>query len=424
MNIGVILASGSGNRFQSTIPKQYTKLNGRPVIYYVLDEFIKSKLFDKIIVVIDDFRFKYLLDKYPVIVIKGGDTRNRSIGEAIKYISDYIPNTRNVLFHDAVRPLIKAEDLFQYMDSLNGETVIASITTEKVTDSLLFIDRSTTCLIQTPEAFDFEILKSRFDPNAKYTAIWEHLHETRDEDIIHITLNHPNYKITYQYDLYMLEHLIKYNQYKSTMPNLQGKNILLLGATGGIGKEVYNQLKQFQPLNIYCPSHSEIDLSTYFIDKLMSKYTSIDVIINCAGIAIKDEAENYDIQEKIYNQIFDINVKAHLQLINFAERQGRLINIVTISSSSVTKGRPGYGIYSASKIALQSLIEAQSEALATLGIFVNCISPEKVATSMATNLHGEVNLDEMLSVAEVAQAILSYVDINEGGKIIYLRRGF
>jgi 2-C-methyl-D-erythritol 4-phosphate cytidylyltransferase len=423
MNIAIILCSGEGDRYSSNVPKQYCKLNGKPVSLYVLEEVIKSKLFDKIIVVVNSLRYKYLFDPYNVIVIKGGFTRNLSIGESINYISNYLPETRNVLFLDGVRPLIKASDLSQYIITLDNGA-IGAITTEKVTDSLWNVKRELTCLVQTPEAFDFEILKSRFNPKANYTAIYEHLKPAINEEIVHIELGHPNYKITYQYDLYMLEHLIKYNQYKSSMPNLQGKNILLLGSTGGIGKEVYSQLKQFQPLNIYCPLHSEIDLSTYFVDKLRSKYTSIDVIINCAGIAIKDEAENYDIQEKIYNQTFDINVKAHLQLVNFAERQGRLINIVTISSSSVTKGRPGYGIYSASKIALQSLIEAQSEALASLGIFVNCICPERVGTPMAINLHGKINTEETLTVAEVAQAILSYSDVKIGGQIIYLRRGF
>ena len=39
LTAAIILAGGKGSRMQSEIPKQYMKINGRPVIYYALEDF-------------------------------------------------------------------------------------------------------------------------------------------------------------------------------------------------------------------------------------------------------------------------------------------------------------------------------------------------------------------------------------------------
>lgn len=51
MNIAIILASGKGLRFGESIhPKQYVKLNNKPIVIYPIETFSKSKYIDKIIV--------------------------------------------------------------------------------------------------------------------------------------------------------------------------------------------------------------------------------------------------------------------------------------------------------------------------------------------------------------------------------------
>ena len=59
MNVVMIMAGGVGNRFGANIPKQYIKLNDKPIIDYVLESVQKSKLVDKILVVIDKKCIKY-----------------------------------------------------------------------------------------------------------------------------------------------------------------------------------------------------------------------------------------------------------------------------------------------------------------------------------------------------------------------------
>ena len=53
MNVVMIMAGGVGNRFGSNIPKQYIRLNGKPIIDYVIENVKKSKSTDKILIVID-----------------------------------------------------------------------------------------------------------------------------------------------------------------------------------------------------------------------------------------------------------------------------------------------------------------------------------------------------------------------------------
>ena len=53
MNYFVILAAGKGNRFKSSIPKQYTYYKGKMMILHSIDKALKSNLFNKIIIAIN-----------------------------------------------------------------------------------------------------------------------------------------------------------------------------------------------------------------------------------------------------------------------------------------------------------------------------------------------------------------------------------
>ena len=53
-NYFIILASGQSKRFNSKIPKQFIRYKNRALFEHSLDKAIKSKLFKKIIIVIND----------------------------------------------------------------------------------------------------------------------------------------------------------------------------------------------------------------------------------------------------------------------------------------------------------------------------------------------------------------------------------
>ena len=412
--IGVILASGKGERYDSTIPKQFCKLNGRYVVEYAINEFKSSQLFDKIIVAVPSRKYiKNAAEAY----ILGGETRTETISKVLHYVKKYSP--KYILFHDAARPLIKSADFAQFFSLL--ETYKGAVTAEKVTDSLFpTIDRDTYKLVQTPEAFRFSDLVKLFNKERQYTAIYQYFDY---KDIGMVYLNHPNYKITYPHDLVLFENLLKFSPYRFNEPNLKGKNILLLGGSGGIGMAVAKALDKYRPRLIYTPSHTDLDLSTDFIEKaFVPPYNTMDIIINCSGIADKDTSfllEHYD-------RTMDINFKANCQLIEIAKRlakNGRAINIVLISSSSATYGRDGLTVYSASKAATHSLVESQAHTLVQQKIYLNCICPEKVWTKLLLKLNPTVDKREVLDPKEVARAILSYCDTTAYGQIVHIRKG-
>ena len=411
--VAIILASGVGRRFGSKIPKQFAKLNGKCVVYYVLDELIKSDLFKRIIVVIPSWRYKYIFDDYNVDVILGGKTRDESAWKGIITAKKY--NPKYVLFHEAVRPLIKSSDLKYYIMGLKDND--ASITYEPITDALYHSDRNQFKLLQSPEAYRFKKLFNKFDKNANFVSLYLHLYPCK---IKFIRLNHSNIKITYQRDIFIVEQLLKYNIYVSKKPNLDDKVILIFGATGGIGKALIKKLNDYN-CKVFTPSRKIIDLNTNFIKKLLFLQYNPDIIINVSGAYYNDKQGIL----KHYDEIMNINLKANLQIIEYAKKLNKPLNIVFISSSSATAGRKNLTVYSASKGALHSIIESQAEILHKQNINLNCICPEKVDTPLLEKLHGK-NYDkrEVLSANKVCEAILTYCDTKKYGKIIHLRKGF
>ena len=85
-NYFIILASGQSKRFNSVKPKQFIKYKNKALFEHSLEKALDSKLFKKIILVINDK--KQIKKKYPknVLIIKGGKERSDSSFIALKFI--------------------------------------------------------------------------------------------------------------------------------------------------------------------------------------------------------------------------------------------------------------------------------------------------------------------------------------------------
>ena len=101
-NYFIILASGQSKRFNSKKPKQFNIYKNKALFKHSLEKAMKSKLFKKIILVVNNK--KSITEKFPknISIIKGGKERSDSSLIALKYINKFKPN--NVLIHDAARP--------------------------------------------------------------------------------------------------------------------------------------------------------------------------------------------------------------------------------------------------------------------------------------------------------------------------------
>ena len=166
-NIIVILAGGLGTRYDPQTPKQYTTLCGREIIQIVIEETLESKKADRIIVVLDqETRSDFYRQKYDADMILGGRDRAHSFQNALDFIYLNYPDSRNVIFHEAARPLITHEVFDKYFDLLTDYDYIESC--RKITDSLGSYtvkapSREDYYLIQAPEAYRISVLKEYFD---------------------------------------------------------------------------------------------------------------------------------------------------------------------------------------------------------------------------------------------------------------------
>ena len=158
----IITAAGSGRRFGEA--KQFKKLHGKPLYQYSLDTFIKSRLFDEIILVIPNSKQekvqKEIKRKYSsqVSLVIGGPDRQDSVKNAIQNSN---PNIDLVVIHDAARPFITTTLIEKCISAC--ETSDGAIIAMQPHDTIKFskdnivektIDRSNIWMAQTPQAFN------------------------------------------------------------------------------------------------------------------------------------------------------------------------------------------------------------------------------------------------------------------------------
>jgi 2-C-methyl-D-erythritol 4-phosphate cytidylyltransferase/2-C-methyl-D-erythritol 2,4-cyclodiphosphate synthase len=159
-NYFIILASGQSKRFNSNKPKQFITYKNKALFEHSLDKAITSKLFKKIILVVNDI--KQIKKKYSknVLIIKGGKERSDSSLIALRYIKKFKPN--NVLIHDAARPNFTTKLLKKLIKSLKRNKASIPVISSKdsikykIKNQLFNLDRKNSYLTQTPQAFKFK----------------------------------------------------------------------------------------------------------------------------------------------------------------------------------------------------------------------------------------------------------------------------
>lgn len=93
-------------------------------------------------------------------------------------------------------------------------------------------------------------------------------------------------------------------------------------------------------------------------------------------------------------------------------------SFLSFTSSSYTRGRPFYAIYSSTKAAIVNFTQALSEEWLPDNIKINCINPERTKTPMRTKAFGIEPEGTLLDSKTVALASLLVLSSNETGNII------
>ena len=133
-NYFIILASGQSKRFNSKKAKQFIRYKNKALFEHSVEKALSSRLFKKIILVVNDKKqIKKRLPK-KVLIIKGGKERSDSSLIALKFIKKFKPN--NILIHDAARPNFTIKLLKKLINSLKKNK--ASVPVIKSKDSIKY----------------------------------------------------------------------------------------------------------------------------------------------------------------------------------------------------------------------------------------------------------------------------------------------
>lgn len=161
----IITAGGTSSRFGNT-NKLLEKINGKEIIRYTVEAFVNAGLEDIVICANETIMHTFeqiFSDISSVRIIKGGATRQESVYNGLLHVNcDY------VLIHDGARPMISPEIIQNTMSAVQQHKAVSVMTktidTIKEVDEngkiIKTIDRSKLYNTQTPQAFEFELIKS------------------------------------------------------------------------------------------------------------------------------------------------------------------------------------------------------------------------------------------------------------------------
>lgn len=147
MNIAIIFAGGVGTRMHSKdTPKQFLKMNGKPILIYTLEHFQNNSLIDAIILVCVQNWIEYakaLINQYGltkvVDIVSGGKTGQLSIYNGLCSAKKYSNGKKSVvLIHDGVRPFINNDIINKNIEYV--KKFGSAITTVAVIETVLVID--------------------------------------------------------------------------------------------------------------------------------------------------------------------------------------------------------------------------------------------------------------------------------------------
>jgi len=455
-NIAVLLAGGKGNRFGGNLPKQLIKVAGKTIIEHTIEVFQKSSDIDEIAIVsnpdyvtnIEEIVNKNSYQKVKKI-LQGGKERSDSSLAAIRAY-ELEDEEVNLIFHDAVRPFIELPIIKKVVDSLNEYNAIDVAI--PATDTIVEVDeknviskvpnRDSLRRGQTPQAFKLSTIRDAYDlalkdPNFKATddcgIVLKYL---PSEEIYVVEGSETNIKVTYELDMFIADKLFQLkhldftgrdfsDEYKA---NVKSKVVVVFGGSYGIGKDIIDLLSDMGA-KVYAFSRSgtntNVKNSEDVADALKQVYEecgNIDYVVNTAAILNKEPLMNLDASTIM--EIINVN---YLGMINVAHESFKYLkesngHLLLYTSSSYTRGRSSYSMYSSTKAAAVNFTQAIAEEWKEFGIKVNCINPERTKTPMRVKNFGIEPEGSLLDSKEVAKVSILTLLSDFTGQVVYVKR--
>ncbi|WP_282635637.1 2-C-methyl-D-erythritol 4-phosphate cytidylyltransferase [Sphingobacterium thalpophilum] len=217
MNFVVIVAAGTGSRMNSSLPKQFLELNGRPVLMHSIERFSQSQDVSEIILVIsremeEFWKALCMENQFDEVyhLVYGGKSRFESVRNGILYIQEHfqIGNNDYIAVHDGARPIISSELIARAFHGAyqHHAVVLAQSSVESVrignprTSNAL--DRNQVWLVQTPQVFQAELLINAYcQPEDPLFTDDASVVEKMGNSVAIVEGDPKNIKITYPQDL-------------------------------------------------------------------------------------------------------------------------------------------------------------------------------------------------------------------------------
>ena len=218
---------------------------------------------------------------------------------------------------------------------------------------------------------------------------------------------------------------------------LKGKNCLITGATGGLGKEISKELAK-NACNLFLTGRnneklnslknelendkikidfeaadlSDIDDIQKLIDKTKNTFSNIDILVNCAGVFPVKLLSDSTVDD--FEKCFSVNVRAAFVLCKefsqgmISKKWGRIVNI---ASSSAYTGFKNTSIYCSSKHALLGLSRSLHSELKEHNVRTFCVSPGSIKTPMGKSVVGQ-SYETFLDPSEVAELVVRLISFD------------
>ena len=223
------------------------------------------------------------------------------------------------------------------------------------------------------------------------------------------------------------------------MTDLKNKNALITGAGKGIGKATAIALAK-EGVNVILVSRTQADVDELAaetsnlgvkslalsadvsdinsinnaVEKALTEFKSIDILINSAGIA--SFGKFLELQPEAWERIIQVNLMGTYYttraiIPNMIERQTG--DIINISSTAGLNGNALTSAYSASKFAVLGLTDSLMQEMRKHNIRVTALTPSTVATDMAKDLNlTDGNPEKVMQSEDVAELIIAQLKLS------------
>jgi len=170
---------------------------------------------------------------------------------------------------------------------------------------------------------------------------------------------------------------------------------------------------------------SEEESYAAVVAETVAELGGLDVLVNCAGVSQSGPFE--EITSEQWNQIFAVNAKAPFFLCKEALpylKESAHPVVINISSVVGFKGYVHQSAYASSKHALAGFTKVFAKEVQPYGIRVHLISPGGVATDMVTRMRPDIDTEELIQPAEIAELVRFLVTREGKGTLdhLYIRR--